>query len=208
MWTSFKKVWERIPKKIFYIIYVVLILTWVSRYLYDISINNATIDFWNLFWKLIFPLISISFSYFIVSYFIISLQLINENNSNQNQSYHVSRELPRLILETYTVNKFEITIYIKQKWKKKEKPSIDDFISNISFSSIRCACKYELTYESEAGVFGSMDYYFCSNPKCKIHKEKIHENRIAEFKRHIENNYKGKVRNEFDKYWELYKTKI
>ena len=204
----FKIVFGKIPKRIFYIIYIVIILSCIVRYAYDVFVNNVNSDLSNLVWKLIIPLVIISIALFVILFLYQYFKLINEFILSKDYETKKNTENPKLLLEDITNKRYEMTSFIERKWKKKVKPNTEEFIDSLSFSELRCACKYNFTYVTEPGILGSIYYYFCSNPECKINTERISEFNLKEARRSLVNNYKGRVRNQFEKYFELYKSKI
>ncbi len=208
MWNTFKLVWARIPKRVFYIIYIVLILGWLSRFIYDLVINNATVDLWLIFSKLIFPLVVISLILAIILFIIFSLKTVKEViDSSQPLTNKVDNK-PNIFLEDFYNSKFCISVYVEPIWKKKHAPNIEDFLNGLYFKSFRCACKYDFTSRLEHGIFEYLLYYQCSNQKCMINPDKIFVDDFKIFQKDLVNIYRGMVRENFDLFWNLYKSKI
>src|SRR2546426_12679347 len=96
MLDAFKIVWRRIPKKPLYIVYIVICLGWVIRFLYDIAIENKNPDKFLVLIQLIGISIVLSVIYLVITYVIYSLQIVKESNhleaiSNvkDNQSFNI-----------------------------------------------------------------------------------------------------------------------
>lgn len=113
------------------------------------------------------------------------------------------KKLPyKFELETINYNFIEYTALIKRRWlPTEEKPGIEEFIDAIEFSKERCG-KCHSDFYINHGVYS---WYSCKNPDCENNK-KMMDTEIQQTKRLAFSKYKGDVRTNYSKYWEMYKN--
>lgn len=98
-------------------------------------------------------------------------------------------------------NLIEYTVFIWRKWLPSEqKPGIEEFLSAIDLSEERCG-KCHSNFYIEYRTYNS---YTCINPKCDNNEEMIESN-LFRHRSMVFSQYKGTVRNDYSKYWEMYK---
>ena len=211
MLNALKLIWKRIPKKIVATIIIIPASYAANRFFDYLFYDKPFLAFSKIYEPLIWITagLLIYFIFFTVlsSLRIISKLLKKEPNKpiaeiDKTNKTSKKKEMPsRFELERLNYIAMESTVFINRKWwPDSNPPGIEDFLSELDFSDIYCGqCKSEFLV-----IRAPVDLYECPNSNC-INKKTFIEEEVFNISKRAQAEFKGKLRRNFEKYWEKYK---
>lgn len=197
--------WKYFPKRLKrYLFPSTIVLSIISTIAYLFISNQKIVFSYTALLKLlivfaIYFIIIISvgtiIAYNRIIYYLFKLKDVKA--ANNHISIPEKKYLPlRFELEVFNSDSLEYTIFITRKWYPNEaRPGVESFLNEIYFSEPRCGKCHGDFYEL------NRDYLECVNPDCNINHYSYDIKKLNE---RLQILYKGKVRNDYDKYWDKY----
>lgn len=210
--TNLKLVLNRIPKGWFYSSMSSLILGFFFLIINSIAFAQPIVN--EMLIGLIFlvsvVLIILIFLILIIKYVLLTIEEKNEKDLDLVTAKPIKKTASKknirrhIELQTLNNNLWEIKVSVKRKWWPSEQmPNIEDFLKALEFSEPYCGlCKSNI----ESNYSSSIRYSRCSNFECKNSNEQIPSTVVSQLKSTLENQFAGDIRNDYEKYWDIYTT--
>ena len=204
MWKAFTLVLKNFPgKRLFPLASVILGIIadrFVGRYLFQESGSDFT--------RLASTIATAAyflFAYILAAYVISTLRIISRYSLDKIIPEKSVKKLPlpsKISIDQLSDGIAQVKVFVARNWApNNQKADVEEFLRSVELSAPFCpACKADLVGRYDTG---DLFNYLCPDSQC-VNKGVLYDFNIDTFKQNILSKFSGKVRKDFDKYWQIY----